>query len=234
VFLLSYFIFLQIWILASVQLGHGVYCMIHIDMVSCNCNYRIAVCVLGPKNYCYNSKRLSGPVQTKKRHLEIMNYKFLEVIIIVYVFFNHSLISTQAIWQHKICICVLCIFCLINNVLTHNFQYQTVRVLMHLSLKPWLSGRIMYLSAVHAKQTSYGVISHINFRLCCVFLWCTRITLLAFVSQHEMLINNDWTIVWIVLYIVQLTYKTYSKTAYCLCPCLKNNMHITLFLQLCL
>jgi hypothetical protein len=46
------------------------------DKLTCQ---KIAVCVLPESSYCYNSKQLVGQKQIQKRHLEIMDYKFVEV-----------------------------------------------------------------------------------------------------------------------------------------------------------
>jgi len=64
-----------------------------------NCNYRIAVCILGPKSYCYNSNHLIGFSLVKKRHLEIMNYKFVEVIY-CYLLFYLCIVTYEIVFVH--------------------------------------------------------------------------------------------------------------------------------------
>jgi len=52
--------------------------------------FRIAVYVLPESNYCYNSKHLVGHKQMQKRHLEIMDYKFVEVSDCGFYYFFHA------------------------------------------------------------------------------------------------------------------------------------------------
>ena len=42
---------------------------------------RVAILTLTEGAYCFNSKRLTGQMAMKKRHLEIMGYKVVDVSV---------------------------------------------------------------------------------------------------------------------------------------------------------
>lgn len=89
---------------------------------------RIAVCIDGPKRFAANARQLLGKEAIKQRHLEILGYEVVQVIVIVFVF-NVGFVQSFSILLKCHDHILLANIIIIEQVISKLIESQTVHVL---------------------------------------------------------------------------------------------------------